>query len=197
MTLLMVSYQAVSQRAGLLPTIASTLTRVCRRTSSGGLKNKLELLQQATNSADSDCDAAAESDSNRVVLLSSVEVQLWFLTRSKLVDTSACRVLKSFSTSRRMYSVSHEMLDETLDSAGDVMLDEEQASTSDAYGDLDAAYTVDLFQEHLLDGITNQAPESPHGDLFWEHQNEVEFDGVDNFSDNITSSVGSESYVNF
>ena len=196
MTLLMVWCQAVSQRADLLPTIARTLTRVHRRTSSSGLRNKLERLQQVTNSADSDCDATVDSDSIRVVLLSSVEVRLWFLTRSKLIDTLACRVLKSFSTSDRMSSGSDEMLDETSDGVGDVMLDEEQASTLDAYGD-DAAYHVDLFKEHSLDGITNEGADLPDGRPFWEHfQNEVEFDGVDNSSDNTVSSVRSESYAN-
>ena len=90
------------------------------------------------------------------------------------------------------------MLDETLDGVGDVMLDEEQASTFDAYGDLDTAYHVDLFQEYSLDGITNEGADPPDGDFLWEHfQNEVEFDGVDNFSDNTISSVRSESYANF
>ena len=192
----MVWYQAVSQRADLLPTIARTLTRVHRRTSSSGLRNKLERLQQVTNSADSGCDATVDSDSIRVVSLSSVEVRLWFLTRSKLIDTLACRVLKSFSTSDRMSSGSDEMLDETSDGVGDVMLDEEQASTLDAYGD-DAAYHVDLFKEHSLDGITNEGADLPDGHPFWEHfQNEVEFDGVDNSSDNTVSSVRSESYAN-
>ena len=58
------------------------------------------------------------------------------------------------------------MLDETLDDVGDVMLDEEQALTFDAYGDLDAAYHVDLFQEHSLDGITNEAADPSNGELF-------------------------------
>ena len=90
------------------------------------------------------------------------------------------------------------MLDETLDGVGDVMLDEEQASTFDAYSDSNAAYHVDLFQEHSLDGITNEGADPPDGNLFCEHfQNEVEFDGMDNFSDNTKSSVRSESYVNF
>ena len=193
MTLLMVSYQAVSQRADLLPTIARALTRVHGRTSSSGLRNKIERLQH-----DSNRDATVDSDSNRVVLLSSVELRLWFLTRSKLIDTFACRVLKSFSTSNRMSSGSHEMLDETLDGVGDLMLDEEQASTFDTHGDFDAAYHVDLFQEHSLDGIRNEGADPPDDDLFWEHfQDEVEFDGMDNFSDNTKSSVRSESYVNF
>ena len=64
---------------------------------------------------------------------------------------------------------SHEMLDETLDGVGDVMLDEGQASTNDTYGDLDAAYHVDLFQEHSLNRIDNEGADSPDGDLFWEH----------------------------
>ena len=197
MTLLMVSYQAVSQRAELLPTIARTLTRVYRRTSSNALRSRLEQLQQVTSSADSDCDATVDSDSSRVMLLSSVEVPLWFLTRSKLIDPLACRVFKSLSTSNRMSSGSHEMLDETLDDMEDVMLDEEQASTSDAYGDLDAAYHVDLFQEHSLDVITNERADSADGDTFRVHfQNEVEFDGMDNFSDNTVSLVRSESFAN-
>ena len=89
------------------------------------------------------------------------------------------------------------MLDETLDGVEDMMLDEEQASTFDEYGDLDAACHVDLFQEHSLDMITNDRADLTDGDLFYGHfQNEVEFDGVDNFSDNAMSSVRSESCAN-
>lgn len=107
-----------------------------------------------------------DSDANCNALLSSVEVRLWFLTRSKLIDCLACKNLKSFSISNRMISGSHELPDETLDGVGDEMLDEEQASTSDSYDDLNTAYHFDLFQEHSLDGITNEAADSPDGDLF-------------------------------
>lgn len=90
------------------------------------------------------------------------------------------------------------MLDETLDGVGDVMLDEEQASTFDTLGDSGAAFHVDLFQEHSLDGNSNEGADLPDGDLFCEHfQNEVDFDGMYNYSDNTESSVRAESYANF
>ena len=90
------------------------------------------------------------------------------------------------------------MLDETLDGVGDLMLDEEQASTLNTHGDSDPACHVDLFQEHSLDGISNEGADPLDDDLFCEHfQTEVEFDGMDNFSDNTKFSVRSESYTNF
>ena len=129
------------------------------------------------------------------MFLSRVEVRLWFLTRSKLIDTTACRGLKSLNISKQKVSGSHEMLDETIDGAEDVMLDEEQASIFDAYGHLDTPYHVDLFQEHSLDGISDEV-DHLDGDLFWGHsQNEVDFDRMEIFDNDTTSSVHSEPYA--
>ncbi len=182
-TLLIVCYQAISQRTGLLPTIARTVSRVYLRTKSNRLKHKLRRLQELPLSSYLDHGSTEDFDSSSAMFSSSVETRLWFLTQSKLIDPCACRALKSLSTSYKRGFGSHEMLDESLNDAGDVMLDEDEAPIFDAYGDameLDEVNHSDLFQEHSLDDIADKEEEPLDDDLFWEHsQDEVAYDRVE------------------
>ena len=123
--------------------------------------------------------------------------------QSKLIDPCACRVLKSLSTSNKRGFGSHEMLDESLNDAGDVMLDGDEAPIFDAYGDameLDEANHSDLFQERPLAGIADEGEEPLDDDLFWEHsQDEVAYDRVETLDDDndSTSSLHDDSCAKF
>ena len=107
-----------------------------------------------------------------ITFSSSVEARLWFLTRSKLIDPFACRGLKSLKTPHDTGWGLHEMLDEPLDDARDVMFGEDEAPILGAYGDameLDEADHLDLSQEHSLNGIAEGGDALSDADLFWEH----------------------------
>ena len=183
----MVPYQAVVQRTALLPIIARTVARVYRRTNTSGLKHKLKRLQEVSISNYLDRGSTENSDSSSVMFSSSIEARLWCLTQSKLIDPLACRGLKSLCSSNYMSLGSHEMLDESLEGAGNVMLDGDEAATLDAYGDvmeLDSGYQVDLFQEHSMDGIVEDGENIMDDDLFWDHsQDEVAHGGMDTLDD--------------
>lgn len=127
---------------------------------------------------------------------SSVEVRLWFLTRSKLIDPFACRCLKSLGTFNKTGLGSYEMLDDLLDDVGDEMLDRNEAPAYDAYGDameLDEANHLDLFQEHFPDGTSEEVEKPLDNDLFWEHsQDEVAYDSGETVDGDIASSAHDE-----
>ena len=74
------------------------------------------------------------------------------------------------NTSNKTGLGSQEMLDESLDDAGDTMLDGDEAQISDSYGDameLDEANHVDLFHEHSLDETAHEGEEPWDNDIFW------------------------------
>lgn len=124
-----------------------------------------------------------DSDSNSVMSSSYVEARLWLLTRSKLIDPLACRALKSLSSSTGPGFLPHEVLDESLDGAEDVMLDEDEPQDSLAHGDLDPAYHVDLFQEHYSDETSDEEDSLLDDDTFWEHpSDEVAYDSIGSLS---------------
>lgn len=181
-------YQAVTQRTALLPIIARTVARVYRRTNTSGLKDELKRLQEVSISNYLDRGSTENFDSSSVIFSSSIEARLWFLMQSKLIDPLACRALKSLSTSNQSSFGSHEMLDESLEGAEDVMLDgDEAAPMFDAYGDvmeLDPGYQADLFQENCPDGIAGDRENSLDDDLFWDHsQDEIAHDGMETLDD--------------
>ena len=90
------------------------------------------------------------------------------------------------------------MLDESSDGVGDVMLDEDEPQNFNAYGELDAAYHMDLFQEHSLDGNADEEVDLLDDDLFWEHsEDEVVYDGMESLDDVIPSSVPNDSHAKF
>ena len=142
-----------------------------------------------------------DSDSSSARFSSSVEARLWLLMRSKLIDPFACRGLKSLSTYNKPDIGSHEMLDESLDDARDVMLDGDESPIFDAYGDameLDEANHRDLFLERSLNGIADEGGTTLDDDLFWEHcQDEVANNRVEILDDNSTSSVHHDSRTKF
>ena len=99
-----------------------------------------------------------------------VEVRLWLLMQSKLVNPLACRGLKSLSTSSVTGIDSHEMLDDSLDVAGDIMLDEDDAPILDEYGDameLDAPYHVEFPREHSLERFSGEGNDPLNDDVSW------------------------------
>ena len=184
-------YQAVTQRTALLPIIARTVARVYRRTNTSGLKDELKRLQEVSISNYLDRGSTENSDSSSVIFSSSIEARLWFLMQSKLIDPLACRALKSLSTSNQSSFGSHEMLDESLEGAEDVMLDGDEAAMFDAYGDvmeLDPGYQADLFQENCPDGIAGDRENFLDDDLFWDHsQDEIAHDGMETLDDDTTT----------
>lgn len=198
MTLLMVYSQAMSQRTGLLPTIARTVSRMYRRTNSSRLRHKLRQLQELSPSSYLNPGSTVNSDSSSAIVSSSVEARLWFLTRSKLIEPCACRGLKSLSTSHKTSLESHEMLDESWDDARDGMLDANEAPIFETYGDemeLDEADELDLFQEHIIDGIVDEGEEFLDDNLLWKYsQDEVAYDGAE-ILDDTTSAVHDDSYA--
>ena len=124
-----------------------------------------------------------DSGSNSVMFSSDVEARLWLLTRSKLIDPLACRALKSLSPSTGSGVLSHQVLDESLDGAEDVMLDEDEPQDPLGHGDLDPAYHVDLFQEHSSDETSDEEDDILDDDTFWEHpQDEVAYDSIGSLS---------------
>lgn len=173
------------------------MCRVYRRTNSSCLRHKLRRLQELSLSSYLDHGSTEDSDSSGAIFSSVVEARLWFLTRSKLIDALACRSLKSLSTSGTTDFGLHEMLDESLDDAGDVMLDGDEAPIFDAYGDameLDEANHLDLFREHSLGGIDDEEEEHLEDDLLWKHsRDEVACDGVETLDNNTASYVHDES----
>ena len=196
----MVPYQAVAQRAALLPIIATSMSRVYRRTDTSGLKYKLKQLKEVSVNNYLDRGSTENSDSSSVILSSSIKARLWFLMQSKLIDPLACRGLKSLSTPNKPGFGSHEMLDESLEGAEDVMLDGDEAAMFDAYGDLmelDPGYQVDLFQEHSPDGIADDGENFLDDDLFWDHsQDEIAHDGMETLDDDtMTHMPGSAGHL--
>ena len=157
------------------------MSRLYRHTGSSRLKHKLRQLQESSTGSYLDCGSIEDSDPSGATISSSVEVRLWFLTHSKLIDPVACRGLKSLSILNKPGLESHEMLDKSLDDAGDVMLDGDEAPIFDANGDameLDEANHLDLFREYSMGGIDDKGEDPFNGDLFWEHsQDEVAYDG--------------------
>lgn len=188
--------KAVSQRTDLLPMIARTVSRVYRRTNSSRLRHKLKRLQESSLSSYLDHGSNEDFDSSSAMSPSSVEVRLWFLTRSKLIDPFACRCLKSLGTFNKTGLGSYEMLDDLLDDVGDEMLDRNEAPAYDAYGDameLDEANHLDLFQEHFPDGTSEEVEKPLDNDLFWEHsQDEVAYDSGETVDGDIASSAHDE-----
>ena len=130
------------------------------------------------------------NDSNSDMFSSSVEVRLWFLTKSKLIDPSACKGLKSFGTSNRTGFGTHGVLDESLNVAEGVMLDEDEDPILDTIGDvmeIDPPHFLDLSQESAREGSLDD-------DLFWEHsQEEIIYDNVETWDDDSTSSANDDS----
>ena len=122
-----------------------------RRTSSSDVRLKLGQLEGLSFSSCLDPGSAEDYQSNGAGFLFSVETRLWFLTRSKLIERFACRGLKPLSNPDNTDLGSHEMLEESLDEARDIMLDANEAPTLGAYGDameLDEANHLDLLQQH-------------------------------------------------
>ena len=73
------------------------------------------------------------------------------------------------NTSNKTGLGSQEMLDESLDDAGDTMLDGDEDQISDSYGDameLDEANYVDLLHEHSLDEIAHEGEEPWDNNIF-------------------------------
>ena len=135
------------------------MSRVFCRTNSSPLRNKLRQLQELPSSSHLDHGSTEDADSNCTMFLSSVEARLWFLMQSKLTDPFACRGLKSLSTSNKLGSGAHEMLDSSFDDAGDVTLNGEEATSFDTNScimELDEVNHLDLFQEHSLDDSTDE-----------------------------------------
>lgn len=196
MIMLTVGYQAVSQRTNLLPIIARTVSRVYRRTNSSRLRHKIKRLQESSLGSYSDHGAEQNSESSSAMSSSSVEVWLWFLTRSKLIDPSACRGLKSLGTFNKTGLGSREMLDGLLDEAGDAIMHGSEGRIYGANGDameLDEANHLDLFQEHSANGTDGDGEEPLDNDLFWEHsQDEVAYNSGEPPDGNVTSSVHDE-----
>lgn len=124
-----------------------------------------------------------DSGSNSVMFSSYVEARLWLLTRSKLIDPLACRALKSLNPSTGFGVLSHQVLDESLDGAEDVMLDEDEPPDPLGHGDPDPAYHVGLFQEHSSDETSDEEDDILDDDTFWEHpQDEVAYDSIGSLS---------------
>lgn len=161
------------------------------------MRHKIRQLQESSTSSYLDCGSIEGSDPSGATISSSVEVRLWFLAHSKLVDPVACRGLKSLSTPKKPGLESHEMLDKSLDDAGDVMLDGDEAPIFDANGDameLDEANHLDLFREYSMDGNDDKGEDPFNGDLFWEHsQDEVAYDGVETQDDKFCGVLAFES----
>ena len=158
------------------------MSRVYCRSTSSRLRHKLNRLQELSDSSYVDHDLTEDSRSSSAAFSFSVEARLWYLTWNNLIDPVACRVLKPLRVSNKEGLGSHEMLDESLDDAGDVMLDQDEASVFDANTDameLDEANRLDSFQEHSLD---DEGEEALDEDLFWQHD-EVAYDGVKSIED--------------
>ena len=140
-----------------------------RRTNSSRLRHKFSRLQEFSLSSHLDHGSIKDSSSGSATCSSSVEVRLWFLTRSKLFDPFACKGLKSLNINKPGLG-SQEMLDESFDDAEDEMLDGNEARIFDSYGDameLDEANYLDLFHEHSLDEIAHEGEEPWDNNIFW------------------------------
>lgn len=179
--------------------IVRSICRLYRRTNSNRLRYKLQQLQELSLSGSLDHGSTEDSDSFSTILSSSVEARLWFLTRSKLIDPFACRGLKSLNTAHNTCFGSHEMLDEPLDDAGDLLLGGDETPILDAYGaamELGETDDLDLFQEHCLSGIADEGEELLDGDLFWEHsQDEVAYDQVMLLNDDTSTLMSDDSHA--
>ena len=135
-----------------------------------------------------------DHDSSSDMLSPSVEVRLWFLTKSRLIDPLACKRLKSLGISNRTGFGSHGILDESLNVAEGVILDGDEDPILDTIGDameIDPPNFLDLSQENAREGSLDD-------DLLWEHsQEEIKYDSVEAWDNDSTSSAHDDSYSVF